>query len=276
MYWGSSVRMPGALASHFDRVRASLLAKADEAGIARHGTLKGTARELLLADFLSANLPRGFDFVTGEIITPDDQRSGQVDVLIIPDYVPRFELCGRVCLACVHGVAAALEVKSTLTTSAADKRSELTKALDTVVGIKRLSIEPRLDPWPWSATHAGSKEPVTLPNIPVSIVAFDGPERETLISHLAFLENTGGRQLLPNTVTCLRRNYTICLNNGWLTTGDSGGQLYVEWKNPGSCLGDLFDHLMKVLQAWQHHHPATPLSSYLGGSSSAGSPGSGS
>lgn len=136
--------MGGPLAQHFKRVRLSLVAKADEISIVKHGTLKGAARELVVSDFLSANLPRAFDFVTGEIVTPDDRRSGQIDVLVLPHTAPRFNLGGAVCLALVHAVAAALEIKSDLTTSAPDQNSDLTNAMETTVAVKDLPIVP---PW---------------------------------------------------------------------------------------------------------------------------------
>jgi hypothetical protein len=251
------------LGAHFERVRLSLLAKADEAGILRHGTLKGSARELVVADFLAANLPRVFDFETGEVVTPDDQRSGQVDVLILPHSAPQFRLGGPVCLAPVHGVASVVEVKSNLTTSAPDGKSELTEAMNTTVLVKKLPINPPLVPWPWSATVVPSQGQVTLPNIPVSIVAFEGPTSETLLGHLESWNNHVGCKLLPNTVTCLRRNYTLFLNDGWRTQDAPLDQLYLQLPGQGAALGDLFDHLMKVLQGWIHHHPATPLSKYL-------------
>lgn len=77
------------LGEHFERVRQSLLAKSKEIGIAKHGTSKGTARELLVSDFFAANLPRHFDYVTGEIMAPKtEDRSGQIDILILPHSAP--------------------------------------------------------------------------------------------------------------------------------------------------------------------------------------------
>jgi hypothetical protein len=229
--------MPPPLAAHFERVRSSLLAKAEEAGILRHGTLKGSARELIVADFLSANLPRTFDFETGEVVTPDDKRSGQIDVLILPHSSPRFQLGGSVCLATVHSVAAAIEIKSTLTTSSPEKESALTQAMMSTICLKDLLIDPPLDPWPWSATLTTSGKRVRLANIPVSIVAFEGPDVNTLCSHLHNWEQIAGRERMPNTVTCLRQDYTLFLNDGWrIINHDTSGPLYFHTPTNPSCL----------------------------------------
>jgi hypothetical protein len=252
------------LSEHFERVRKSLLTKAEEVGVLKHAGLKGIARELLISDFLAANLPRAFDFETGEIVGADDTRSGQIDVLIVLQTTPRFRLGGPVCLALVHGVAAALEVKSVLTTSTPDSDSALTEAMKSTVAVKSLPIEPPLDPWPWSATLTKTGEHVRLDNIPVSIIAFKGPDVETLLEHLDTWEQVVERNRLPNTITCLKENYTLALNDGWrLSPRGTNAPTYFRMMGDGMALGDLYDHLMKVLQGWIHHHPDTPLSRYL-------------
>ena len=221
-------------------------------------------RELVVSDFLSANLPRAFDFVTGEIVTPNNKRSGQVDVIVLPHAAPRFQLSGSVCLALVHATAAALEIKSKLTTSAPDCQSELTKAMNTTFGIKKLPIDPRLNPWPWNVTEPERRTVVLLQNIPVAIVAFEGPNAPTLQKHLHEWEKKAGRLFLPNTVTCLKPNYTLILNDGWLKGPEqTDAALYIQIPDPGSCLAHLFFHLMKTLQRWSHYHPPTPLEKYL-------------
>ncbi len=197
------------LNKHFEKVRVSLLAKGEEVGIARHGTILGTARELIISDFLAANLPRGFDFVTGEILSAQDTRSGQVDVLILPHTAPRLQISGQVSLALVHAVAAAVEVKSVLTTSEPGLRSELTNAVNTSSKIKSLPILPLLDPWPWSAYITGEQKFVKLPHIPVCLIAFQGPQLNTLMDHLISWEKKIELRKFPNTITCLREGYTL-------------------------------------------------------------------
>jgi|LakMenE18May11ns_1017448.scaffolds.fasta_scaffold9803693_2 hypothetical protein len=255
----------GVLNDHFTRIRASLLAKAEEAGILRHSTSKGSARELIISDFLESSLPREFDFVTGEITSPTGRRSGQLDIMLLPQSAPRFRLAPGVSLGLLHAVAAVIEVKSVLSTAPLCNPSELRNAIETVRSVRVLEINPRLDPWPWSAARAATYEPVQLDHIPVCIVAFKGPTIETLLGYLSEFA-VANRADLPNVITCLERDYTLILNDGWIfnpasLSEDSRQKLYL--KGDCSSLVDLFDFLMKVTQAWAFASPRTPFSRYL-------------
>jgi hypothetical protein len=173
-------------------------------------------------------------------------------------------LAPRVSLALVHAVAAVVEVKSTLNTAPRVNPSELRNALETVKSVRALPIHPALDPWPWSATRVGTEQRVQLDHIPACIVAFDGPTMETVGAYLGEWAKENGNAL-PNIITCLKRNYTLVLNDGWIFVPErlppeSRTSLYL--KNEHSCLADLFDYLMKVVQAWSYARPATPLANY--------------
>jgi hypothetical protein len=255
----------GILRDHFERIRQTLLSKAAEAGVLDHGTSKGTARELLVSEFLESSLPREYDFVGGEITTADGTRSGQIDVMMLPKSAPQFSLAPKVSLGLVHAVVAVIEVKSTLTTAPLTNASELRNALETVRALRALPIDPPLDPWPWTANRRHGGGCVRLDHIPACIVAFDGPTMETVADWLCQWASTN-RSAMPNTITCLKRNYTLVLNDGWLfipelLPPDSQTALYL--KNEHSCLADLFDYLMKVVQAWSYARPRTPLVRYV-------------
>lgn len=255
----------GVLNDHFARIRNSLLAKAEEAGILRHSGSKGSARELIVSEFLESALPREFDFVTGEITAPDGRRSGQLDVMLLPRSAPMFRLVPGVSLGLLYAIAAIVEVKSNLSTAPITNPSELRNALETVRSVRDLLIEPPLDPWPWTAQRAATGESVRLDHIPASIIAFNGPTVETLMGHIATWA-PGNRASLPNTITCLERDYTLILNDGWTYIPDrlspeSRSALYLKGESVG--LVDLFDYLMKVTQAWSFTRPRTPLSTYL-------------
>jgi hypothetical protein len=254
----------GVLNDHFARIRSSLLAKAEEAGILRHSTSKGSARELIVSEFLESALPREFDFVSGEITAPDGRRSGQLDVMLLPCSAPCFRLAPGVSLALLHAVAAFIEVKSDLSTAPLDNPSELRNALETVRSVRELPIEPLLDPWPWSAQRT-TGEFVRLNHIPACIVAFNGPTAEALMGHLAARQADHGTHL-PNTITCLVRDYTLVLNDGWIyvpeeLSPESRRSLYL--KGETSALLELYDFLMKVTQGWAFTRPRTPLSRYM-------------
>src|SRR5687768_14925530 len=99
------------LAEHFERIREGLLAKAKETGVLDHAPSKGTARELIVSDFLETSLPREYDFSGGEIVAPNGSRSGQLDVMLISRSAPQFQVASRLSLALLHSVAAVIEVK---------------------------------------------------------------------------------------------------------------------------------------------------------------------
>jgi len=253
------------LREHFERVRQTLLAKADGVQLAKHKTLRGTARELIVTDFLDANLPSACDYVTGEIIDAADGRSGPLDVIIVPSTAPRFALAGHSAIVLADATIAAMEVKSNLTTSGPDKDSALTEAMNATTQIKARKIS--CDTWPWTSRRARDGTPLRLPNIPVSIVAFDGPELPALMRHLhAWEARLGSADMMPNTITVLRRDYTLLMNDGWSLVPKHvppTESLYAYVQQPGASVADLFFFLMQVMQAWLHHHPATPLGSYL-------------
>lgn len=191
-------------------------------------------------------------------MSADGCRSGQMDVLVVRGTVPRLAV-GDACLGLAHGVAATLEVKSTLTTGG--DASELSKSLQSCESLKRLPIQPLLDPWPWSASVVGRGD-ARLNNIPYSLVAFDGPEAATLLRHLDAFAGTTEKQLLPNTVTCLRRNYTLTLTDGWVYPATANGPLYQQSTPDQPALLDVFDYVMKILQAWSFTAPRTPFNAY--------------
>lgn len=254
------------LTEHLDRVRKTLLSKAKEIGIAEHGTVSGSSRELILTEFFSKNLPRGFDYVTGEIIAPDDQRSGQIDILVLPHTAPRIVLSEPYCLGLVDAVASVIEVKSTLTTADIDSSSDLRNALNGITRVRSLQMS-KLQPWPWQATMDDSHQ-VALPHIPAFVIAYYGPTKETLLRHLADWGRRNGIESLPNIVTCLDRDYTIIRNDGWMFVKkrldpEYRDCLYLSNPISRTCLADLFDYLMKCLQAWTYSQPRTPLKGYV-------------
>ena len=256
---------PEILKSHFRLVRETLLRKADEAGLAANSSIRGAARELVLSEFFEANLAASVSFVTGEIIDVGGQRSGQLDIIIVPTTVPRFSLGGNNVIALAAGVVGAIEVKSYLTASGPDGESELTKTMTASMATKRLLPGP-LQPWPWTAQRITDGSQLKLESIPYSLVAYKGPAKTTMAMHLSEWSSKVGNKFLPNTITVLEADYTLTLNDGWVYVPESAENpkaLYVE-SEPGNSLLDLFDFWMKCIQAWTFNRPHTPLNVYLG------------
>jgi len=250
------------LNEHFARVRRTLLDKGDEAKLAQHAGIMGTARELIVSEFLRAAFPSTCNFMTGEIIDTHDGRSGQVDIIIVPAFAPRFVLAGHSGIALAEGTIAAIEVKSTLTTSSPDSESALSSALSTVRKIKERQVE--CEPWPWVANKGGSI--VSLSSIPASIIAFKGPPHSNLENALATFSDRFGVDSLPNTITVLEQDYTLIRNDDWYFSKkgkEPSQKLYVAMPDTGACLADVFNYLMMCVQSWTFCSPFTPLSSYL-------------
>lgn len=258
---GAGVR---ALQVHFENVRETMQRKAEEAGLANNKSLRGAARELVVAEFFQANLPQSVSFPTGEIVDVRGQRSGQMDIMIIPAAVPRFTLSGTNVIALAAGVVGAVEVKSNLTTSPPEGDSELTVAMKSCAQVRALDPGP-LEPWPWSALLDNGRE-AKLETIPYSIFAFQGPTARRLLAALEEWDQRAGKRTLPNTVTVLDPCYSLVLNDGWLADpGETGipKPLYLVDQRK-ACLATLFDYWMKCIQAWTFNFPYTPLNLYLG------------
>lgn len=250
------------LNDHFARVERSLLDKSDEARLAEHPTLIGLARELIVSEFLSAALPNNTSFINGEIIDCLGGRSGQVDVIIIPAFSPRFILGGNSGIALADGVIGTLEVKSSIAASSPDTDSQLTRAMATVRKIKERHVA--CTPWPWVASKDGVE--VKLTSIPSSIVAFRGQEQCALQSSLHAFAERFGTATLPNSISVIDKGYTLIREDDWYFTkldSLSNPSLYVAKVDSGACLADLFNYLMMCIQAWSFRSPFTPLSSYL-------------
>gem|GEM_PF-2457017 len=251
------------LKAHFQIVRETLLEKANEAGLASSTSIRGAARELVLSEFFQANLAESVAFRTGEIIDVKGQRSGQIDILVVPTGVPRFSLGGTNVIALAAGVVGAIEVKSNLTTSGPEGDSELSTALNSCVRVKQLDPGP-LVPWPWTVQRTDGAD-TKLETIPYSVVAYRGPAPPTLIAHLKEWGSKVQTRLLPNTFTVLEEDYTLSLNDGWSIDPaklPDPSTLYLI-SEPESSLAHLFDFWMKCVQAWTFNFPYTPLNRYL-------------
>jgi len=242
------------LNEHFNKIRISMLAKADEMKIAGHPVVSGTARELILSEFLTKNLPRAFDCSSGEVISPSGERSGQIDIMIAPHYSPVLNLGENTSINLLHGIAVALEVKTRLTTGI-NSSNALNEALENCRKLKSLNFEIKHSPHPWTGA-IGSKN-ISLQHVPYCVVCVDGPTKETLIEKVAGVSH----DLLPDTITCLRRNYYLTKAPEWQTSNPP--QIAGHYHSlSGDALFSQFDFLMKVLQAWDYARPRTPLSLY--------------
>jgi hypothetical protein len=242
------------IVQHLRNVASTLREYAAQAGLANHGDNIGGAREGVASFFLSQNLPASVDFVTGEVFDSNDERSGQIDLIIYPKTSPRLNLHGVINLVLSDSVIAAIEVKSTLTTASLGVSCHLWSALDSCVAVKRLK---RLHP------IKGNSE---LKTTPFLIFAFDGPTQETLEAkiHDYRLHHQLPIDLMPDMITVLSKDYYLVQNNGWhFSKVENSRVFYSSNSQPEATLTGMYAYLTKLIEAMGQWPRPTPFSQYL-------------
>lgn len=105
------------LYDYFRRTSDSLRASSQQAGALGASANLGSAREVLVRDFLQGVVPSHLRVERGEIWDSEGKRTGQLDVLLVRSDTPRLPLAandsGGAFIA--EGVYAVVEVKSNLT-----------------------------------------------------------------------------------------------------------------------------------------------------------------
>jgi hypothetical protein len=115
-------------------LEAVLEKQADLAGVHRHGTTVGTAREFFVQRILRMVLPPMVHVGGGTIIGADGRHSRQIDVILCDPRFPVLEAVPGIRSYFVEGVIATVEVKSTL-----DKRA-LLDALDNCYSVRQCEV----------------------------------------------------------------------------------------------------------------------------------------
>jgi hypothetical protein len=248
------------LSQHFGAVRNKLLEYARHFDIAAHGDVKGFGREALVGEFLRSHLPPQIDYLTGEILDPVDQRSGQVDIILQSKRYPRVPLIGNVHLAFADAVVAVIEVKSHLTSQ------HLNAALGQFRRIKALQRSVVLNKGPMAAE---------LTKIPCVLFAFKGPTKDTLlalISAYAQGNNVSLNDCSPDMVVVLDRSYYLCKNDGWhLPVVPVPGGYFRDWAGlPHESLVGMYNYLNNVIQAHWERSPELELGKYFDNAVQAG------
>lgn len=241
------------LSEHFGRVKRKLLEYSGHFDIANHGDIKGYGREALVQEFLATHLPDQVEYLSGEILDPDDNRSGQVDIIVQSKLHPKVPLLGNLHLAFVDSVVAAVEVKSTLTTQ------HLAAALDQCRKIKALRRNVTLE----CDTPAAK-----LTSIPCIIFAFRGPSKETLmksINKYAAKHNISLNMFCPDMVVVLEADYYLCKNDGWqFPIIPVEGAYFRDWSGlPHENLVGLYNYLNNVIQSFTASSSRVDIGQYF-------------
>lgn len=243
--------------NHFIKTREDLLAFSKHLDIVNHGDIKGLAREAITTQFLNTNLPSLVEYKTGEIIDYENQKSGQVDIILQSVTSPKIHLHNNLQISLADAVIAVIEVKSNLTTASFDNESHLKSAFISFQKIKRLKRFYKLDGL--NESHENHK------NTPCILFAFSGPLPNTLIKkyieyHKNF--NIGFDDFAPDLTIVLDKGYAIHRNNGWIGPID-GDQPFLFRDNKEKCLIPFFVYLCKMIEVWNMKVKHTRFQDYF-------------
>jgi hypothetical protein len=225
-------------------------------GQAEHKTDLGSAREALISNFLMRNLPSAIEYSSGELFDTDDNRSGQIDLILLPNSSPKLHLFGAITLAAVDSVLAAVEVKSHLITGG--PKAELTKALMHCKKLKKLKRDRRMTVM--FLNHEG--EFLTCPYI---LFAYEGAQAETVLAHLEKARSTIGLESLPDLIVVLKPDYVLAKRSSWTQAGATTKSVYFRGKAEQPALFYLYSFIIGLVEFWAANtrHFTLPLSRYV-------------
>lgn len=164
------------LRAHFRALEEYLLAQSAVAGILGSSTAIGTARELIVNNYLAHHLPQRISVVSGEVGDAGDRTSGELDTVLRDHDSAAFGIAGQGFYP-VEAVPGVIEVKSTLS------GREIERTLRKGTRVKRMLRLP----------HQGLYEPA-LPGVRVDVppqrtayyvVAFSGSKWATILKSVS-------------------------------------------------------------------------------------------
>jgi hypothetical protein len=243
------------LERNFASARSSLVSYLEQSGLAKNGSVVGTARELAIRNFLESSLPSLIEFKNGEIIDSHNNRSGQVDIILQTLSTVRIPLLNDTQIALADGVIAAMEIKSNLTWS--DKSdSTLKHAINTICKIKNLNPDP-------VSSKYGQH---TISKIPCFLVSYKGMLKDRLLEILEKYESDTTikpEMFWPDIIIVLKLGYCIFRNNGMVIPCAAGQKKYFIVNDPDQCLIPLFMYISKLLSIWNPESRIADLNKYV-------------
>ncbi|MCW7460450.1 hypothetical protein ND856_19325 [Leptospira bandrabouensis] len=243
------------ISRHFSHIKKRLIQFSNHFDIIKQGDLKGYGREALVTEFLKQHLPDNIEYLTGEIIDYDDNRSGQIDIILQSKNLPKIPLYGNIHLSFSDSVIAIIEVKSDLNTQ------HLEASLKSFQKVKSLRKE---------CIIKGDTQMVDLNRIPCIIFAYSGPSLETLLKHInTFREknNISLDNFAPDLVVILDSDFYLCRNNGWnfpIAPGYENGGYFRNWAGlADENLVGLYNLLNNLIRSFSLHPPGISLDTFF-------------
>lgn len=263
---------------HLSSHTASLTSAFLVSSLTTHGSSKGNAREVVVTEFLIANLPSNLEFTTGQVFDSKDNISNQVDIIIYSKHSLKLNFGKNQYMVPVDSALALIECKSSLSTgSMTEGSSSLKTTLDACVKSKNLI---RINPIGIDGgylmqgnipAHAGSLVEkftgmcATMKKTPFLIFSFQGPEVSTLRDslHKYMIENNVDLDDMPDVITVLDKGYYLVKNNGFLIRKVPGHVHYSQGSGESGALLGFYIYLVKIAEAQRLSKNFFPLEQYL-------------
>lgn len=263
---------------HLRNCVASLRSAFDVSSLTSHGASKGTAREVVVTDFLISNLPSNLDFTVGSIFDSNNSSSGQIDIIIYSKHSLKLSFGKGMDMVPVDSVLALVECKSSLNTgSMVTGSSHLKTALDSCLKAKSLvRINPvgmdegylKQQNLPFQSIELLEQTTgmcATLNKTPFLIFSFNGPEEGTLRDSLYGYMRGNGVDLddMPDVITVLDKGYYLVKNNGFLIRKIPGDVRYSVGNKENGALAGFYLYLMKVAESQRLSKNFFPMEKYI-------------
>lgn len=133
-----------------------------------HAVSIGTAREVLIQDFLQKILPENIHLCSGQIFNTNDTFSGQIDIVLSPKSHPKLQISENIALFPLESAIGAIEVKSNL------KTAELSKCLKICKELSDLTLE----------NNDNARSENHNSGVSYSVFAYDGCKCNTILKKI--------------------------------------------------------------------------------------------
>lgn len=263
---------------HLNNYTASLSSAFDLSSITTNGSSKGSAREIIVRDFLNANLPSNLDITSGQVFDSQDNLSNQIDIIIYSKHSLKLCFDKDQNMVPVDSVLALIECKSSLKTgSMTEGTSSLKTTLDACVrskGLVRINPIGLDDGYFMQGNiphHLGELAEeitgmcVTMRKTPFLLFSFQGPEESTLRDSLFkyMTENNIDLDDMPDLITVLDRGYYLVKNNGFFIRKIPGKVHYSRGASESSALLGFYIYLVRIAESQKLSKNFFPLENYL-------------
>jgi len=202
----------------------------------------GSAREGLIKNFLSNNLPPAINYDSGEVFDCEGNRSNQMDIILTSVLSPRLNMAAGVVLFPVDTILSVIEVKSKLTST-----GSLIKALKNCESIKKLETIN------YKVNLRISNTNLEMNKVPYILFAYDGCKYPTLLNSLYshYNGNTSRLVFAPDIIFILSEGYCLVKTPSYFYKGSVFNSAYKKISNEKTpILLVLFEFLTGTIEYW--------------------------